>query len=90
MNKTDLTKVVAETTGLAKKDVEASVNAVFEAITQELANGGEVNIAGFAKFGVKPTAERKGRNPQSGEEIVIPASKKPTFKALKGLKDAIK
>jgi DNA-binding protein HU-beta len=90
MNKTELAKVVTEKTGLAKKDVEASVNAVFEAITEALANDEEVNIAGFAKFGVKPTAARKGRNPQTGEEIEIAASKKTTFKALKGLKDAIK
>ena len=90
MNKTDLTKVVSETTGLNKKEVATTIDAAFEVITQELANGGEVNIAGFAKLGVKPTAERKGRNPQTGEEIVIPASKKPTFKPAKNLKEQIK
>lgn len=90
MNKAELAKVLVETTGLVKKDAEAAVNAVFEAITNALANGEEVNIAGFAKFDVKPTTARKGRNPQTGEEIEIPATKKPTFKALKGLKDAIK
>ncbi|MGG1650439.1 HU family DNA-binding protein [Paenibacillus sp. NRS-1775] len=90
MNKTDLAKAVTETTGLAKKDSEAAVDAVFSTITNKVAVGEEVNIVNFGKFGSKETSARKGRNPQTGEEIDILASKKPTFKPLKGLKDAVK
>ncbi|MEG1742598.1 MAG: HU family DNA-binding protein [Clostridia bacterium] len=89
MNKTNLIDIVADQAGLKKKESEAAVNAVFEAIVKDLAEGGKVQIAGFGSFKVKERSARIGRNPKTLEEIQIPASKAPSFVAGKGLKDAI-
>lgn len=89
MNKSTLVDAVAAKTEITKKAAEAAVNAMFEAIATELATGGKVQIAGFGSFKVKERAERKGRNPKTKEEIVIPASKAPVFSAGKDLKDAV-
>ncbi len=89
MNKTEFIKVVAEKADLSKKDAEAAVNAVFEAITDELKAGNKVQIVGFGTFEVKARDARTGRNPQTGETIEIAASKHPAFTAGKSLKDAI-
>ena len=89
MTKTDLIAAVATKIGASKKDSENAVNAVLSAITESLVNGEEVRLVGFGTFAVKERAERKGINPQTKEEIVVPASKLPVFKAGKGLKDAI-
>lgn len=89
-NKQDLIAKVAEATELTKKDSAAAVDAVFEAIEGFLAKGDKVQLIGFGNFEVRERAARKGRNPQTGEEIEIPASKVPAFKPGKGLKDAVK
>ena len=89
MNKTELVNVVTDATGIAKKDVDAVVNATIEAITEALKEGDKVSIIGFGNFEVKATSEREGRNPKTGETITIAASKKPVFTASKVLKDEV-
>lgn len=89
MNKTELVASVAEKAGLTKKDAEKAVNAFFASVEEALAADDKVQLIGFGTFEVKAREERKGRNPQTGAEIVIPASKNPVFKAGKGLKDAV-
>ena len=90
MNKTELINAVAESTELSKKDTARVVDSVMETITTALKNGDKVEIIGFGAFSVSERAARKGRNPQTGEEIEIAASKVPSFKAGKKLKDAVK
>jgi DNA-binding protein HU-beta len=90
MNKSELVTEVAEATELSKKDVTKVVDAVFEAISTALQNGDKVQLVGFGNFEVRERSARKGRNPQTGEEIEIPASKIPAFKPGKALKDGIK
>ena len=89
MNKTQLIDVVATKTGLKKKDAEAAVNAMNEAIAQALAAGDKVQLIGFGTYEVKTRAARDGRNPKTGETIKIAASKAPAFTAGKALKDAV-
>jgi DNA-binding protein HU-beta len=89
-NKAELIDKVAAATDLTKKDATAAVEAVFDSITETLANGEKVQVIGFGNFEVRDRAARKGRNPQTGEEIQIPASKVPAFKAGKALKEAVK
>lgn len=81
---------VANATGLTKKDATASVDAVFSAITKALSDGEKVQLIGFGSFEVRYRAARKGRNPQTGAELEIPASKVPAFKPGKSLKEAVK
>ena len=88
MNKGELINAVAAN-GLTKKDAETAVNAVFGAIGAALAKGDSVQLIGFGTFGVKERAARAGRNPRTGETVKIAASKVPTFKAGKGLKDKV-
>ena len=90
MNKTELITSVAEAAELTKKDATKAVEAVFDTIQSTLAEGEKVQLIGFGNFEVRERAARKGRNPQSGEEIDIAASKVPAFKAGKALKDAVK
>ncbi|MCD2136959.1 MULTISPECIES: HU family DNA-binding protein [Salinicoccus] len=90
MNKTDLINAVSDKADLTKKEAGAAVDAVFESIQESLKNGEKVQLIGFGNFEVRERAARKGRNPQSGEEIEIAASKVPAFKAGKALKDAVK
>ena len=90
MNKTDLINAVAESTELSKKDASKAVDAVFEAITNALSKSEKVQLIGFGNFEVRERSARKGRNPQTGEEIDIPASKVPAFKPGKALKEAVK
>ena len=90
MNKSELISKVAEMTDLSKKDVTKAVDAVFEAITEALQNGDKVQLVGFGNFEVRERAARKGRNPQTGEEINIAASKVPAFRPGKLLKEGIK
>lgn len=89
MNKTELAAVVAEKTGMTKKDAEAAVSATFAGIVDALKNGDKVQVVGFGSFEVKERAERTGHNPATGAEITIAASKAPAFKAGKGFKDAL-
>ena len=89
MNKSELVAALAEKTGATKKSVETSLNALVEVITDELKNDGKIQLVGFGTFEVRKRAARKGRNPQTKEEIKIPASKAPVFKAGKALKDTV-
>ena len=91
MNKTELVTAVADKAEMTKKDAEKAINAVFASIEEALAKGkdAKVQIIGFGTFENKQREARQGRNPQSGEPIVIPASISPVFKAGKGLKDAV-
>ena len=89
-NKQELVDSVAKATGLTKKDAVASVDAVFASIEAALKKGEKVQLIGFGNFEVRDRAARKGRNPQTGEEIEIAASKVPAFKPGKALKDAVK
>ncbi|MEH7457480.1 HU family DNA-binding protein [Bacillus sp. JJ1127] len=90
MNKTELTKVVAEKAELSQKDAAAATQAVLDSITNALVAGEKVQIIGFGTFEVRERAARMGRNPQTGEEMQIAASKVPAFKAGKELKEAVK
>jgi DNA-binding protein HU-beta len=90
MNKTELINAVAEAAELSKKDATKAVDAVFDTIQNSLANGDKVQLIGFGNFEVRERAARKGRNPQTGEEIEISASKVPAFKPGKALKEAVK
>ena len=89
MNKAELINAVAEKADLSKKDTEQAINAAIEVITKALKKGDKVQLVGFGSFEVKKRAARTGRNPQTKEEIKIPASKIPVFKAGKALKDAV-
>ena len=89
ITKKSLADDLAEKYGLTKKDAETAVNAVFGAIGDALAKGDSVQLIGFGTFGVKERAAREGRNPRTGETVKIAASKVPTFKAGKGLKDKV-
>ncbi len=90
MNKTELITKVAEMTELTKKDATKAVDAVFASISDALQDGDKVQIIGFGNFEVRERSARKGRNPQTGEEIEISASKVPAFKPGKALKDVVK
>ncbi|MFF0825986.1 HU family DNA-binding protein [Brevibacillus porteri] len=90
MNKTELVTRVAETTELTKKDATKAVDAILDAIADALKEGDKVSLIGFGNFEVRERAARKGRNPQTGEEIEIAASKMPAFKPGKELKDSVK
>jgi DNA-binding protein HU-beta len=89
MNKLELVKSVAEKTGLTQAATKDVVDAVLDVITDELIKGEKVTIAGFGTFEVRERAERMGRNPQSGETMLIGASKNVKFKAGKALKDKV-
>ena len=90
MNKTELVAAMATKSGLSKKDVEKALKAFEEVVTEELQAGGKVQLTGFGIFEVIERKERIGRNPKTNEEMPIPASKSPKFKAGKLLKDAVK
>lgn len=90
MNKKDLINVVAEKTGMTKKDSGLVVESVFDAIKETLSKGEKVQIIGFGTFEVRDRVARKGHNPQTGEEIDIPATRVPAFKAGKALKDTVR
>ncbi|WP_196590679.1 HU family DNA-binding protein [Pectinatus frisingensis] len=87
MNKTELITEVAQKMDTTKKDAELAVTAVFAAISESLVSGNNVQLIGFGTFEAKTRAARKGRNPQTGAEIKIPASKTATFKIGKNLKE---
>jgi len=89
MNKQELIAAVAATAELSKADAARAVDAFVSTISETLAAGDSVTLVGFGTFAVKARAARTGRNPQTGEEIKIKASKNPTFKAGKALKDAL-
>jgi DNA-binding protein HU-beta len=89
MNKAELVADVAERTGEPKMRAEELVNAVFEALAAALKRGDDVRLPAFGVFDVKETAARTARNPQTGEEVKVPAGRKARFKPGKALKDAL-
>lgn len=89
MNKTDLINAVAVAANLTKKDAEAAVSAVINTVTEALEKGDKVQVAGFGTFEVRSRAARTGRDPRTGKNIEIPASKAPAFKAGKALKESV-
>lgn len=89
MNKAELIEKISEATGLTKRDSEASANAFIETIQDSLKKGEKVAIAGFGTFDVSKRKERIGRNPKTGQEIKIEASKAPKFKPGKSFKEML-
>ena len=89
MNKTELIAAVAEKAEISKKYAEKAVKAFTDAVAEELAKGGKVQLVGFGNFEVSERPAREGRNPRTGETMTIAASKTPKFKPGKALKDEI-
>ena len=89
MNKTEIVAAVAEQAGLSKKDAEAAVKAFTDVVAEALKAGDKIQLVGFGTFEVSERAAREGRNPRTGETMVIEASKTPKFKAGKALKDLV-
>lgn len=89
MNKSELVSAISTKTELSKKSTETTLNAIIEIITEELKNNGKVQLVGFGTFETRKRAERKGINPQTKQEIKIPATNAPVFKAGKALKDIV-
>lgn len=89
MNKSELVKRIASECDTTNAAAERSLNATLDAITDELKNGNDIALIGFGTFSVKSRAARMGRNPKTGEEIKIAATKVPSFKAGAGLKKAV-
>ena len=89
MNKTELVESIAQKTGLSKKDSESALNAFLDTVKETLKNDDKIQLVGFGSFEVRKRAARKGINPQTKEEIKIPASKAPVFKAGKALKNEV-
>ena len=90
MNKTELVSVIAEKADLSKKDAEKALNAFVEAVEGALEKGDKIQLVGFGTFEVRERAARVCRNPQTKEEISVPASKVPAFKAGQALKNIVK
>ena len=90
MNKPELCMALAKKTGFSKKDTERITGAFIETITEALKQGSKVQITGFGTFVVKDRAAHKGRNPHTGEEVEVAASKAPVFKAGNALKSSLK
>ena len=89
MKKAGMVDRLAEVTGMSKKDAQKALDGMIEIITGELKSGGNVTLTGFGSFSVAERKARTGRNPQTGEQIDIPAARVPKFKAGKVLKDAV-
>ena len=89
MNKAELIAAIAAETGETKKSAEGTLNAFIDVVTKSLKKGEKVQLVGFGSFEVRNRAARKGRNPQTKEEIKIPASKAPVFRAGKQLKELV-
>ena len=90
MNKSELVKQIADRAGLSQAEAGDALDALCATVIDTLLRGEEVAIIGFGTFKVSQRAERKGRNPRTGEELLIPASRAPKFSAGKALKDAVK
>ena len=89
MNKTEFIAAIAEEAGLSKTDAAKAVKAFTDVVVEEMKKGEKIQLVGFGTFEVSERAERTGRNPQTGKEMTIAASKAPKFKAGKALKDMI-
>jgi len=90
MNKAELVSAVASRSSLSKADAASAVEALVDTVVEQVSSGEKVALSGLGTFESRETAARTGRNPQTGEELQIPASKSPKFKAAKGFKDAVK
>ena len=89
MNKTELVAEIAEKANTSKKETEVVLRAFTDVVTEQLKKGEKIQLVGFGTFEVSERSARTGRNPQTGEEMQIAASKAPKFKAGKALKDAV-
>ena len=89
MNKTELIDAAAASTGMRRSDIQVALDAILETIADEVRRGNKVTLTGFGNFELRERAARFGRNPQTGEQIQVAASKAPTFKAGKSFKDAV-
>ena len=89
MNKTELIAAVAEKAEISKKDAEEAVKAFTDVVSEELVNGGKIQLVGFGTFEVSERPAREGRNPRTGETMTIAATKTPKFKVGKALKDMV-
>ena len=89
MNKSELVAAMAEKANVSKKAAEESLNAILDAVKDAMVKGDKVQLVGFGSFEVRTRAARKGKNPQTGAEMKIPACKAPSFKAGKALKDIV-
>ncbi|HLL18520.1 MAG TPA: HU family DNA-binding protein [Rubrivivax sp.] len=89
MNKANLVEQVAETADLSKAEATRAVDAVISSVIKALKEGDNVTVVGFGTFQVRERAARSGRNPKTGDTIQINASKNPSFKAGKALRDAV-
>ena len=89
MKKSELVAIMAEKADLKRVEAEKALNAFVDAVTEALTKGDKISLVGFGSFETKKRAARKGKNPQTGAEINIAASTVPTFKAGRGLKDAV-
>jgi DNA-binding protein HU-beta len=89
MNKSELIDAAAASTGMTKTDIQAALDAILQTITSEVGRGNKVSLTGFGNFELRERAARTGRNPQTGEQIQVAATKSPTFKAGKAFKDAV-
>ena len=89
MNKTELIAAVAEKAEISKKDAEKAVKAFKDVVSEELVNGGKIQLVGFGTFEVSERPAREGRNPRTGETMTIAATKTPKFKVGKALKDMV-
>ena len=89
MNKSELVSAIATKADLSKKEAEAALKAFTEVVAEELVKGEKIQLVGFGTFEVSERAARTGRNPQTGKEMKIDASKAPKFKAGKALKDML-
>lgn len=89
MNRSELVAMMAEKSGLTKKDSESSLSAFIDSVTEALKKGDKIQLVGFGTFEMRKRAARKGKNPQTGKEIDIPASNAVGFKAGKTLKDSV-
>ncbi len=90
MNKAELVAAIAANAELSKKDADKALAVAINTITDVLADGGKVQLVGFGTFETRQRAARKGKNPQTGAEVMIPAAKVPVFKAGKALKESVK
>ncbi|MGH8902602.1 MAG: HU family DNA-binding protein [Egibacteraceae bacterium] len=89
MNKTELIDAAAASSGMAKTDIQSALDAILETIADEVGRGNKVTLTGFGNFELRERAARTGRNPQTGEQIQVAASRAPAFKAGKSFKDAV-
>ena len=89
MNKTELVAAIADQAGLSKKDSEAALKAFISVVTDKMKKGEKVQLVGFGTFEVRERKARKAKNPQTKEDITIPETKVPAFKAGKGLKEVV-